>query len=799
MVDLGIPGLIDAVEIGRGGFAVVYRAMQVDFQREVAVKILTGAHIDDRNRERFDRERRALGALSSHPNIVPVYAAGYTSTGHAYLLMPYLTAGSLQDRLDRDGRLPWQDVVRIGGRIAGALDAAHRADVLHRDIKPANILVSAYGEPMLADFGIAQVEGARTQTSSITASIAHAAPELLSGRPPSVASDVYALGSTMYALLTGLPAFSRITDDSIIAVFNRIASEPVPDLRWTGVPSGLAAIIERAMAKDPAARHPSAADLARALATLDPSATFDASATGAGPLTSEAAYPGGPPSVDLSAAEAAAGVAAAGSPFDSQPRVYASPPPPSYEIPTQAVPTIMSDAAAGYGAAAASSSAANPWLDPHPPGDISGDGHRAPAETGSQVRRQARMIVTVGVVLLALALALSALAVLGGDDSGAATGVPGKGAGAVLVLEPAAAVGDDPFTSSVAKGAGNSFSEIGSTSGGTKSGGRVSVTPVVGTTPGLYGGTQSIGSCDAEQMIAFLQSEPAKGAAWARVQGIAVTDLAEYVRSLTPVVLRQDTRVTNHGYANGQATPRQSVLEAGTAVLVDAEGVPRAKCACGNPLLGPEPLDAGAPNSGEAWPGYSQEENAVVVAGAPVEALVLTAADDTQFRRPVGTSGEADVLVVPVETTTTTLPATTTTALGTASSAPAPRGPDLEVELSWTSPADLDLVVVAEPSGTTVAYNSPTAPGGGALDRDANASCIPTASSNTPVERVVWPVDGAAPGGYLVRVVYYAVCPGGSGTQTFTIRIRQNGTVVFDENRTIEPNSTIDVTRTLVS
>ncbi len=796
MVDLGIPGLIDAVEIGRGGFAVVYRALQVDFQRAVAVKVLTGAHIDERNRERFDRERRALGALSSHPNIVPVYAAGYTDTGHAYLLMPYLTAGSLQDRLDHDGRLPWQDVVRIGARIAGALEAAHRADVLHRDIKPANILVSAYGEPMLADFGIAQVEGARTQTSSITASIAHAAPELLSGRAPSVASDVYALGSTMYALLTGLPAFSRITDDSIIAVFNRIASEPVPDLRWTGVPSGLAAIIERAMAKDPTARHPSAADLARALAALDPSAPVDTAATGAGPVTSAAAYPGGPPLDDTSAPGAWAADSWTADTAATGAGMAQVVPPASYEIPTQAVPTVGSGAAAGYSAVAGygAATAQPPWFDPHPPTDTPGA-----ADVTSPVRRQARMLVTVGVVFLALALVLSAVAVLGGGDSGAATAAPGKGNGMVLVLEPAAAVGDDPFTASVAKSAGSGFSEAASTSGGTKSGGRVSVNPVVGTTPGLYGGTQSIGSCDAEQMIAFLQSDPAKGAAWAGVQGIAVADLPEYVRNLTPVVLRQDTRVTNHGYAGGQATPRQSVLEAGTAVLVDAQGVPRAKCACGNPLLGPEPLDAGAPNSGDAWPGYSQEQNAVIVAGEPVEALVLATADDTEFSRPVGTSGEADVPVATVETTTTTLPVTTTTSLATASSAPAPRGPDLEVELSWTSPADLDLVVVAEATGATVAYNSPTAPGGGALDRDANASCIPTASTNAPVERVVWPIDGAAPGDYLVRVVYYAVCPGGGGTQAFTIRIRQNGTVVFDENRTIDSNGTIDVTRTRVS
>jgi Protein kinase domain len=792
MVELGIAGIVDAVEIGRGGFAVVYRALQVDFQREVAVKVLTGAHLDDRNRERFDRERRALGTLSSHPNIVPVYSAGYTDAGYAYLLMPYLTAGSLQDRLDREGRLPWQDVVRIGIKVAGALDAAHRADVLHRDIKPANILTSPYGEPMLADFGIAQVEGMRTQTASVTASIAHAAPELLSGRPPSVSSDVYALGSTMYALLTGLPAFSRITDDSIVAVFGRIATEPVPDLRWTGVPSGLAAVIERSMAKDPGQRYPSAAAMAEALAAVDPSAAAGWAGTGAGPATAAAAYPGGPPF-----GESAGGAT-------PQPPQQ---PPPSYEIPTQAVmpvpgpvpqtpPSVFQPE--GYGSA-------GPYDDGRYDDRGYDDELQAPAgpDRSGQVRRQARVLVTIGVVLLALALVLTAVAVIGGNDGGGTvTASPVKGNGQVLVLEPAAATGDDPFTTDVTKSGGTRFakaasSDFGGT--GTKTSGHVSLTPVVGTTPGLYGGTQSIGSCDVEQMIAFLQADPAKGAAWAAVQGIAVAELPDYLRGLTPVVLRVDTRVTNHGYAGGRATPRQSVLEAGTAVLVDAQGVPRAKCACGNPLLAPEPIDAGAPTSGETWPGYAQEQVAVVVAGEPVDALVLSAPDESQFSRPVGTEGEADVIVPPVDTTTTTtVPVTTTTALGTASSAPAPRGPDLDVELSWTSPADLDLVVV-DPAGNVVAFDRPTAPGGGLLDRDANASCIPTASSNSPIERVVWPVNGAPSGTYQVRVVYYATCPGGSGPQGFTIRIRQNGIVVFDENRTIDPNSTLDVTRTVVT
>lgn len=124
----------------------------------------------------------ALGAVSGHPNIVTVHAAGTTAAGQAHLVMGYERGGSLGDRLQH-GPLPWPEVLDVGIRMADALEVAHRAGVLHRDVKPDNILVGEFGDPKLTDFGIARLTGGPQTTSGrITASVAHAPPEVLSGQ-----------------------------------------------------------------------------------------------------------------------------------------------------------------------------------------------------------------------------------------------------------------------------------------------------------------------------------------------------------------------------------------------------------------------------------------------------------------------------------------------------------------------------------------------------------------------------------------------------------------------------------------
>ena len=275
--ELGIADVTDAVEIGSGGFGIVYRAVEADLGRTVAVKVLN-ANLDEAARFRFERERRAMGTLSGHPNIVTVFRGGHTSTDRAFLVMEYLPRGSLADRLAGEGPLHWSEMLKFGIQLSGALETAHRAGVLHRDIKPGNILVSRFGDAKLCDFGIARLKGApETQSSVITASIAHAPPEIINGDRPGPISDVYSLASTLYELVSGSPPFVRPTDESMVPILSRIQTEPAPRLDEERLPPGLATILDDAMAKVPTDRPASALDFGRRLSeaqrTLDQPAT----------------------------------------------------------------------------------------------------------------------------------------------------------------------------------------------------------------------------------------------------------------------------------------------------------------------------------------------------------------------------------------------------------------------------------------------------------------------------------------------------------------------------------------------
>ncbi len=174
-------GFEDAQEIGHGGFGVVYRCVQPDLDRTLAVKVLTTT-LDEENRARFLREQRAMGRLSGHPNIVNILQVGETENGRPYIAMQYHACGSLDARIRRDGPLLLEQVLRLGVKIAGAVETAHRRRIVHRDIKPANILLTDYGEPALTDFGIAHISGGfQTGTGTVTGSPAFTAPEVLRG------------------------------------------------------------------------------------------------------------------------------------------------------------------------------------------------------------------------------------------------------------------------------------------------------------------------------------------------------------------------------------------------------------------------------------------------------------------------------------------------------------------------------------------------------------------------------------------------------------------------------------------
>jgi hypothetical protein len=268
-----IPGFADLRLLGQGGFSTVYRARQVRLDRDIAVKVLHVHPSDEQARSRFLDECAAAGRLADHPNIVTVYDSGFTPTGEPYLVME-LCQGTLAERL-RNGPLDVRSGLTILVKLAGALGTAHRAGVLHRDIKPENVLFTGYGEPALADFGLATLTSGGPRSYTVAALTPnHAAPEVLDGGRASVPSDVYGLASTGYQILSGAPPFQRGRDEGLLSFFGRMVREPAPRLAVMDPPAGLVDAVARGLAKAPGDRYPSAEEFGLALRAVQARAGY---------------------------------------------------------------------------------------------------------------------------------------------------------------------------------------------------------------------------------------------------------------------------------------------------------------------------------------------------------------------------------------------------------------------------------------------------------------------------------------------------------------------------------------------
>jgi hypothetical protein len=261
----------------------------------------------------------------------------------------------------------------------------------------------------------------------------------------------------------------------------------------------------------------------------------------------------------------------------------------------------------------------------------------------------------------------------------------GKKSGEVF-LQAADKSGPDPFTPSTAK---NSSTAPVSPSPATASAQSNAVQGVDGGAPGLYGGSRNVSSCDVEQQIKYLQATPAKTQAFAGVEGIAPSQVPAYLRSLTPVQLRMDTRVTNHGYRNGTATNYQAVLQAGTAVMVDGHGVPRVRCACGNPLTQPVAQQGAFRQAGDAWPSY-RPSNTVVITPAPQIINVFVIYDPHHkawIGRHRGDTGHHDRPVKPPARPSPSVSGTTPTPSSPCASSPGKSAPSSPSSPSSSSPS----------------------------------------------------------------------------------------------------------------
>lgn len=264
-----LPGFSYLRPLGSGGFADVFLYEQNLPRRQVAIKVLLAEVVSDPVRRLFQAEANLMAQLSAHPSVLTVFQAGVSADGRPYLVMEYCS--NALDQRYRSGRLPVSELLRIGVTIASAVETAHRAGVLHRDIKPSNILITAYGHPVLADFGIAATLGEAEESDQVGLSIPWSAPEVLFDESPgSVAAEVWSLGATLYTLLAGRSPFELPGDrNSPAQLMARIQKTALPVIGRPDVPERLELLLARALSKRPERRQASALDLIRELQAVE--------------------------------------------------------------------------------------------------------------------------------------------------------------------------------------------------------------------------------------------------------------------------------------------------------------------------------------------------------------------------------------------------------------------------------------------------------------------------------------------------------------------------------------------------
>jgi serine/threonine protein kinase len=248
-------------ELTHGGMGIIFLARDPYIQRRVVIKVLMYSRtLDEMYREFFQREAEVIAALE-HPCIVPIYDFGWYGE-QPYIVMRYMSEGSLDDRLAKS-ELKLTEMAHILKRVSEALDAAHAKTIVHRDVKPSNILFDSTGEAFLSDFGIAKSKPITDEDGEwLVGTPAYMSPEQVKGENVDGRSDVYALGVTLYRLLTGRLPFSS---SSTTALINAHVEMPIPDVREVkaNIPAVWQEVVAKAMAKDPNDRYSTAGDFAR--------------------------------------------------------------------------------------------------------------------------------------------------------------------------------------------------------------------------------------------------------------------------------------------------------------------------------------------------------------------------------------------------------------------------------------------------------------------------------------------------------------------------------------------------------
>ena len=264
-----LPGFSHVHVLGSGGFADVFLYEQNMPRRQVAVKVMLSEVVNDQVRQMFQAEANLMAQLSAHPAILTVYQASISADGRPYLVME-LCSSALSQRY-RTERIPVPEVLRVAVKIGSAIETAHRAGVLHRDIKPSNILLTAYGHPVLSDFGIAATLGESENLEAVGMSIPWSAPEVLMDETAgTIESEIWSFAATVYSLLAGRSPFEQPGESNkssdLISRINRAKPGPIGR---SDVPPSLERALARAMSRKPENRHESVLELVRELQAVE--------------------------------------------------------------------------------------------------------------------------------------------------------------------------------------------------------------------------------------------------------------------------------------------------------------------------------------------------------------------------------------------------------------------------------------------------------------------------------------------------------------------------------------------------
>ena len=598
--------------LGSGAFATVWLAHDERLDAQVAIKVLAENWAHDNNvRERFAEEARVLWRLDSD-RAIRVHLVDELDDGRPYFVMDYADRGSLADRMAErasDGtQYSIDEALATAIEIADALAVVHRLGVVHRDLKPSNVLyrsiASHHGDTrtermVLADFGVARALDAATAFTIAAGTPHYMAPEQSEGRADE-RSDVYAAGVLLYELLAGRVPYPYQSVGAVMRAQLTEIPAPISSVR-DDAPVALDAVLARALAAEPDQRYASASEWADALRGVQ---SGDAAGVPAveGPVDTGTAET----IIRPAGAAAVAGVAAA--------------------------------AGAGSAAAAAGGGAARPPGPPPVPAPTPPTPPSGRSGGGSKRRRNTVIAAVMVVVLIAAVVGVAVLS--SGDEATAGEIFLDPRDGTTRRRQRSVRSAEHRSERRRAEGARDQSERRAPAHAGRRrdpGDERCRARPLrryprlVGLRPDeadhLPPGERGEGEGVGQHPRRHRRRHP------------ELRELPHAACCCAPI-----TRVTNHGFDNGNATPVQSVLEAGTAVLVDHFGVPRVKCYCGNPLVEPEPVKTDPSYRGPQWQGF-QPSVVQVVTPAPQPVTVIVVVDvktGEPFGRPVGTDGGSD-------------------------------------------------------------------------------------------------------------------------------------------------------------